>query len=123
MGVDAIVLSVTPEPTEDQVRELRERMENLGLAYEFTFTAEEFMLPEPSSALHWRGGSRFWIPGYERGNWPNISAAMSAMRAVFGNVWYGSDHGMYVHPFTDADWIEYWEHWRSSKWNEYWSKS
>ena len=57
-------------------------------------------------------GQRFWGPGYERGNWPLISAGILCLRVALPNctVFYGGDTTDYGIEATDELLSEFWLH-------------
>jgi hypothetical protein len=70
----------------------------------------------------WTSLSRYYGPGYERGDWPTIARAIETLRSVVGHVYYhGDNSGWYGdHPqHTVADTEQMWAHWRGPKWDDY----
>lgn len=83
---------------------------------------------EPLTTSEWRPGrleaqipSRFWGPGYERGNWPVIAHAIEALRHAFphGTVHYGGDESDDAPEVTDELMAECWAHWWGPQWDAY----
>lgn len=66
-------------------------------------------------------GSRYWGPGYERGPWPLISAAILAMRVALPQcqVFYGGDTSHDGQPADDEMLMEFWLHWLSPEGDAY----
>jgi hypothetical protein len=61
--------------------------------------------------------SRYYGTGYERGDWPDIYAAIRAMQGVFSDrpVFYGGDVSEYGMECTPEFLEEHWTHWQSAE--------
>jgi len=126
MGLDALITSsgtLTPEKLLEYRRRVGYKMD--GRTHH-----------DGSEVVHLeqRGGlveaytlERYYGPGYERGNWPQIYGRIMAMRAIFGNVDYRSDTAYPeevsdLQEFTDMDAEDMWRHWMSPNWDDYFER-
>lgn len=82
--------------------------------------------PPPKSVNGWleiTGLARYYGPGYERGHWPNLYAAIRAVRALFPGhrVTYGGDGSQpWENPdATDEYLAAIWGHWLSEEGDDY----
>jgi hypothetical protein len=66
--------------------------------------------------IEFRTLSRYYGPGYERGDWPYIHNVIVCMRAALPSckVFYGGDTTDYGIEVTDELMAEYWMHWLSA---------
>lgn len=125
MGIDVVMFSlVDSEPTDEQMQELLDRVMDVlrldEIGEEFKYEAEgSWWCDDPH--VYWDTWMRFYGPGYERGDWPVIACVAAAMRAVFGNVFYGGDHQGAIPSLNGDKWLEMWRYWMSSDWRNYWS--
>lgn len=70
-------------------------------------------LPRSASVLRLRLCTPYYGPGYERGYWPEIAAALEFLRrrVPTGRVWYGRDDGDWVREVTRESLDEMWSYW------------
>lgn len=117
MGVDAQIYAegdITDEQVEAANLYLAERCGAMRWAYR----------EDPNEPLlHWTDyperrlevftGSRYYGPGYERGDWPVIYACIVALRAALPHckVFYSGDTVDYGMEATDEYLAEIWAHW------------
>jgi hypothetical protein len=68
--------------------------------------------------------SRFYGPGYERGDWPGIYSAIRVMRAAFPHcrVFYGGDTDDWAPEATDDYLAAIWDHFLSPAGRDYYDR-
>lgn len=76
-------------------------------------------LPRPRVSLYTL--SRYYGPGYERGDWPSIYGAIRLMQALFpeAKVYYGGDSSDDGCECTDEYLAEVWEHFLGPNGDDY----
>lgn len=69
--------------------------------------------PWQEERIEWQTLSRYYGPGYERGDWPYIHNAVVCLRAALPQctVYYGGDTTDFGIEATDELLAEYWAHW------------
>lgn len=126
MGVDAIVIARTPvRLTDDQIRRYSWLLgSSLGSNLLFrptcggnNITRVDVVDIEPipdedrSLCVKINLMSRFYGPGYERGHWPTVAAAIMWVRAQGWDAFYGGDSGVGIVPVTDEVLAGLWAYW------------
>lgn len=68
---------------------------------------------EADGRIEWNTGDRYYGPGYERGSWPRIYAAIRALQVALPQcaVFYGGDTTDDGMPCTDEYLASIWRHW------------
>lgn len=65
--------------------------------------------------LHVHCLMRYYAPGYERGQWPEIYAGILALRAIYPGhkmYYHGDNHEYYIGQLVTDEWLqEMWEYW------------
>ena len=78
-------------------------------------TAEAAYFEIKDNVLQVGGLARYYAPGYERGPWPEIYAAILALRAIYPGhqMYYHGDHQeYYIGNLVTDEWLhEMWEYW------------
>lgn len=128
MGIDVLLYAETT-PTAQELEAARALFRRSHLADDY----------ESDGKVHWRClefedetewthprvianvGSRYWGPGYERGNWPGIYGAIRLLRAAFpsARVFYGGDTVDVAPEFTEETATEFWAHFVGPSGNAY----
>lgn len=95
MGVD-VNMYVLGTATDEELAEAEKYMEARvgGMAWGHPETRPLLRRADyPDLRIELDTGSRYYGPGYERGHWPTIAAAILCMRVAFGgrDVYYGGD--------------------------------
>lgn len=132
MGADAVIEVRIPDATPEEINDL---------AYDLARrVGSTYFLEHPSIRHHaWEDDpdvyainiwSRYWGPGYERGDWPTIRAFLAILldweeRGRIEDVWYyaDSDGREYTDPLTRSELSKLDEHFASGSWDYSWKDS
>ncbi len=128
MGID-VNLYAEVNPSDERLAQAEEVFfARCGIADRYERDGKTFWLSLSRSNEEWTGPrvkanvtSRFWGPGYERGDWPSIYGAIRLMQALFpeARVFYdgdSTDDGLLC---DEAMFAEYWEHYLSPSGDDY----
>jgi hypothetical protein len=74
-----------------------ELLNECGIEYRLIPTKDNTIVVRPTIWSSWFDES------YPRGNWPDLSNALTAMRNVFGHVFYTNDHMSYEYHSYDRE--------------------
>ena len=132
MGIDVLLYAeVTPTPAE--LESARDMFRRSPIADDYTHDGRVmWQCLEFEDASEWSKErvvanvtTRFYGPGYERGDWPSICGAIALLSAAFpgAKVYYGGDGDLNAPEFTESEASELWAHYLGSDGDAYRARS
>lgn len=119
MGIDANIYAQSDSPiTDGQIAAAISYVESRNLGIDWDDLVRDECAP---NRINFCTSSRYYSPGYERGYWPDIYAALMVLGAAFPGctIHYGGDHDDDCLEFTPEDAADMWAHWLGPNWDDY----